>query len=75
MTVQAINDPLFEYTCDFCGTVVRDKWIPTNWEFCSLSLFQSGMGSFHICQECQISNTIVFLFNKAKANMVVASEH
>lgn len=74
MAVQAINDPIFEYTCDFCGTIVRDKWIPSNWEFCSISLYQGGMGGFHICQECQQSNTITFLFNKVKSYMAAQNE-
>ena len=71
MAVEAINNPIFEYTCDLCGTQERAKWIPPNWEAISVALGGGGLGQFHLCQECIMTSNIVVLLNRAKTNVAV----
>jgi hypothetical protein len=66
VTIKAINDPLYEYTCDLCGKQDTAKWMPPLWESLSINLLSGGMGQFQICQECITQSSIVILLNKAK---------
>lgn len=69
MTVKPIGNPIYEFTCDLCGTTERDKWNPSNWEVMSIALHSGGSGQFHICQECITTSTILFLINKVTSKV------
>lgn len=69
MAIKAVNQPLYEITCDLCGTIARSRWIPENWENVNIAL-DSGGQNLHICQECQ-QRKILELFNRAKNPIVI----
>lgn len=71
MTVKPIGDPVYEYTCDLCGTIERAKWTPANWESISIALHSGGIGQLQICQECITTSTILFLINKVTSQIPV----
>lgn len=68
MAVKAINNPIYEYTCDLCGVIGRDSWLPPNWEGLSIALFSGGMAQLHICQECITTSNIIVLLNRVKTS-------
>jgi len=74
MTVRAINDPVYEYTCDLCGKTETGSWTPENWEGISIALFSGAMAQLHICQEYITDSPIVMLLNKVKTKVMVPSE-
>lgn len=68
MAVKAINNPIYQYTCDLCAVVERGAWIPPNWEGLSVALYNGGMAQLHICGECITTSNIVVLLNKVKTS-------
>jgi hypothetical protein len=73
MSVKAIGNPIFEYTCDLCSKEDRGKWIPENWAAISIAVFGGGTGQLHICQECITDCAIAMLINKVNTTRLVMS--
>ena len=67
--IKAVNEPLYEITCDLCATVKRDRWTPPNWETINIALADAS-ANLHICQEC-LQRPLIEFFNRVRNPLIV----